>query len=238
MDNIEYQEKYVLFIDILGFSEMVMESTKDPKTFSNLHTTLLHIKKFAKVILGTEITNSGKIEISIFSDCIAISTIDTTKGLGMILAMASMIYCDLFHHGVMARGGLSKGKIYHSEGVIFGEGLVNAYTIESKTAIYPRVVVDDKVLTDLERDENPSDFRGSMRFEDFDGLQCLNVFNPNAIKMDPRISEWVSNGSYMNKGREAVRKSLTSANLSIRSKALWMKKYYNLHAANIGLEEI
>ena len=238
MENIEYIEKYVLFIDILGFSDMVMKSTKDSDKFSDLYKTLQHVKGYAEIIRASEVTNAGNIEISIFSDCVAISTIDTTKGLGFMVAMASMIYSDFFHHGVMARGGLSKGKIYHSQGVIFGEGLVNAYTIESKSAIYPRIVIDDKVLSDLDKNHNSLDPRGTLRFEDFDGLQCLNLLNPSLIKSNPIRTELITNGSYMEKGRNAVRNSLNSKNLSIRSKALWMKKYYNLHAQSMGLKEI
>ena len=44
--------------------------------------------------------------------------------------------------GFLIRGGITIGKLYHNatQGVVFGEALVEAYNLESKDAIYPRVI--------------------------------------------------------------------------------------------------
>jgi hypothetical protein len=49
--------------------------------------------------------------------------------------------------GLLIRGGITIGKLYHSNGVVFGEGMVDAYRLESSVAIYPRVVISPRVYT-------------------------------------------------------------------------------------------
>ena len=43
------------------------------------------------------------------------------------------------------RGAITYGKLYH-EGNIFGSGYIEAYRLESKEAITPRIIIDEKVL--------------------------------------------------------------------------------------------
>lgn len=50
--------------------------------------------------------------------------------------------CKLaFEAGLLMRGGLARGNIYHRAGVVFGPGLIRAVTLEEEVAIYPRIVV-------------------------------------------------------------------------------------------------
>jgi hypothetical protein len=43
--------------------------------------------------------------------------------------------------GFLIRGGVTIGKLYHSRGVAFGPALVTAVEVESRVAVYPRVVL-------------------------------------------------------------------------------------------------
>jgi hypothetical protein len=52
--------------------------------------------------------------------------------------------------GLLVRGGLSRGRLYHRGGVVLGEAMVDAYRLESQVAQYPRVVVSPRV-TDGDR---------------------------------------------------------------------------------------
>ncbi|WP_331701786.1 hypothetical protein [Paenibacillus sp. IITD108] len=47
---------------------------------------------------------------------------------------------------VMMRGGITYGKLYHSDGIVYGLAMIDAYNLESKCAIYPRVVVNGSAL--------------------------------------------------------------------------------------------
>lgn len=47
--------------------------------------------------------------------------------------------------GMLVRGGLSIGKLNHEEnGALFGPAMSEACTLESKFAVYPRVVISQQ----------------------------------------------------------------------------------------------
>jgi len=52
-------------------------------------------------------------------------------------------------HGLFIRGGLIKGQLYAGKNFVYGKGLINAYEIEDKLSVYPRIVVDRQLLNEL-----------------------------------------------------------------------------------------
>ena len=47
------------------------------------------------------------------------------------------------------RFGYSFGQLYHENGVVFGEAMVDAYEVEHKHACHPRVLVSDRIIDRL-----------------------------------------------------------------------------------------
>lgn len=68
---------------------------------------------------------------------------------------------ELVHRGIFVRGGLTVGKLYHRDNVLFGPAMVQAYDLESKLAISPRIVIDPAALDALRTDKR-------LRSEDHD----------------------------------------------------------------------
>lgn len=64
---------------------------------------------------------------------------------------------------------MCKGKFYIDDIFVWGSGLVEAYLLESKKAIYPRIIVAEDVLDDVGKH-----LRDWMIFRDEDGSICLN----------------------------------------------------------------
>ena len=54
----------------------------------------------------------------------------------------------LSQYGLLLRGGIAVGKPYQDNEVVYGPGLVKAYALESKYAVYPRVIM---LPSDFER---------------------------------------------------------------------------------------
>jgi len=52
--------------------------------------------------------------------------------------------------GVFVRGAITKGDFFYNSDFIYGKGLVEVTNLE-KAAKYPRIVVDEKVVSDLDR---------------------------------------------------------------------------------------
>jgi hypothetical protein len=51
--------------------------------------------------------------------------------------------------GILIRGGLSFGEMFHQEGVVLGEAMVDAAELEKTMAVNPRVIVSERVIKKL-----------------------------------------------------------------------------------------
>jgi hypothetical protein len=75
--------------------------------------------------------------------------------------------------GWMLRGGITIGQLYIDEIMVWGEALVKAYYLEDKVALYPRVILDSNVISEIKDDSVLSEY---IR-KDFDDLTFLNYLN-------------------------------------------------------------
>jgi hypothetical protein len=67
--------------------------------------------------------------------------------------------------GLLIRGGLSFGQLYHDGDVVFGEALVDAYELERTHAKNPRILVSERVVSRL-TNEPPEQINALLRDED------------------------------------------------------------------------
>jgi hypothetical protein len=138
-----YGERIVAFIDILGFRELVRKIGEDDKLRKRLHHSLERIRSFKEFSLRSE-TAQKNLEVSVFSDSIAIS--GSPDELATIVWTALGLQSNLLAMGVLVRGGIAKGRTFHADDMLYGDGLIKAYDLECKTAVYPRVVIDPQLL--------------------------------------------------------------------------------------------
>ena len=154
----EYSDGYVAFIDILGFSNYVGEEQNMQKV-SQLFS---FVEKFC--YLHNTSPQLG-VNVSFFSDSIVLSADEFYKLVVPISIAESYLKSELH---LLFRGGITKGKYYHSRGVTFGPAVVAAYRLENQ-AVYSRILLDDKIM---ENDNN--DYIAI--FRDTDGKWCLNIY--------------------------------------------------------------
>ncbi|MDJ1470350.1 hypothetical protein [Xanthocytophaga flava] len=166
-----YEQRITLFIDILGFRNIVTQTETDEvytdKIFSvldSMKSEILSNELFAEinitevnkeelerikelqVRLSHELKNESSIRITHFSDSIVMSI-----GLDSNMYVMSLIeyVCRLSYRlwrdfKILIRGGVSVDKLIHKEnGALFGPAMVKAYDYETNLAEYPRVVFDD-----------------------------------------------------------------------------------------------
>ncbi len=56
----------------------------------------------------------------------------------------------LIKKGILIRGGITIGNLVHNEdGIVFGQGLIDAYMLESKAAKFPRIILSNKLIGQL-----------------------------------------------------------------------------------------
>ena len=98
------------------------------------------------------------------------SAIHTYQALMSIRSIANAVAHRAREFDCLIRGAVTIGPLYHESGLIFGQGLVSAYDMESCVAKYPRIIVDDTVLNGAPAGR---DAETSM-FQDDDGRWCLD----------------------------------------------------------------
>jgi hypothetical protein len=88
-----------------------------------------------------------------------------------ITAQVAMAGLDV---GLLVRGGLSRGKLYHRGRVVIGEAMLDAHHLEIKVAGNARVIVSERI----------SDNDGL--FTDTDGKRCLDYIGEMMLLAEDR----------------------------------------------------
>jgi hypothetical protein len=134
--------------------------------------------------------------------------------------------------GLLVRGGVAVGSLYHNGGVVFGRALVEAYELESRDAIYPRVVVAPTVL---KRCTTPDSMLRHILVQEPDGMLCLNYLAKMLHNRDEATrTAWIAmaNDTVANK-LDALEKE---GRLRERAKWAWFASYLARSAAAHGSE--
>jgi hypothetical protein len=204
-NSVVLKEHEVLFLDFLGFAAAVKRWDDD--RMGKLITVLVKIAEAQSTfdMNGAAQPNGSyrittRPEITTFSDNLVVSypilakNPDDVEGLlsngwaGMvreqmqnITAQVVMAALDV---GLLVRGGLSRGKLYHHGRVVVGEAMVDAYCLEKNVARNPRVVVSSRV-TDNDR-----------LYTDTDDVRCLDYISAMMLLADDRRGDakaWAQN---------------------------------------------
>ncbi|WP_422858238.1 hypothetical protein ACOKFD_12555 [Flagellimonas sp. S174] len=131
--KITYKDKIVAFIDVLGFSELVLSKTNDRlNTFFDIITSDFKDR-----------TVKNKLKYVIISDSIVVSIDNTKENLITICRILNYTQTQLFENGILLRGGISFGDFYmnKTKNIVVGPAMIKAYHLEQK-AIYPRIILD------------------------------------------------------------------------------------------------
>jgi hypothetical protein len=145
MEEKMISERYIVFMDVLGFSKTVMETDKADKIIKALREIKDNQKEMAKEVEDDEL------QITWFSDSIVISyPAYTLINLEMLIRDVQLIQQQLLAEGILMRGGITVGEFIHDNEIVYGKAFVEAYKLESKSAISPRVVISQQVLKMVE----------------------------------------------------------------------------------------
>lgn len=249
----------VSFIDILGFRDLVKNHPDDSdfllKIFQGIEWCY-HDYKLSMDDLDESFDVVHTLQS--FSDSI-VSTVTTKESVEVQLReFLSMFEIEVQHlafvqyqmfvdYGILIRGAISFGNIYHESNILFGEGMISAYEMESKLALFPRIIIDPKIIELIEKYANeigrfpdeiekfqdtmfiPSEMYKQIR-KDNDGLYFIDFLNLKDVKgywyvpIKPDIPKIFS--PYKNKLIEKLNE-LKNQPEKIKVKYNWLKQYYN-----------
>lgn len=197
------EEHIIAFVDLLGFRERISQkgekADEEPKQILSLLTDFMALRGEAE--LNTkENSLSFRPAISAFSDHIVISypaeQIEDIKENGSIALLINLqkvvgLLASLaLEKGFLIRGAVTSGKLYHGNSIVFGAALIEAYDLERKVAIYPRVIFSNKAMALFPGLKSNSN---QFLWQDFDGVYHLNYLTTGIMQFT-MIRQYQTNG--------------------------------------------
>jgi len=230
-DRVNYETRIICFLDILGFKELINSTIQDngednEKNIGNLIKALTKFKDFSLI------NQNRSTKVTWFSDTLVFSfLISEESGVFDALLDIQLILADLVFEKILCRGGVAIGKLIHTEELLFGPALIDAYYYESKCAMYPRVIVPEEIISIGKKYHAKHHCSGTEeRFikglieKDFDGMYYIDYFRSIQSEFDEPHYNYIL---YLHELSKIIDKGLQSANPAIRIKYLWMKEKYN-----------
>lgn len=164
---IDTEPRFVAFLDILGFQEMIDEydNNEESDRLRVLKESLENA--ILKATTRNKRLSTGKLSWGVdpfyddfeellhyrmFSDCFSLSLpyFDEKKDFlvqfASIMATVRIFVRLLMDEEILIRGGLANGSFYSDENILFSGALVKAYKIETCKPGMPRVVVDQSIV--------------------------------------------------------------------------------------------
>jgi hypothetical protein len=235
----KYEKRICCFIDILGFRQHIRETvTENGEDHEDKIQSIINIFELSKNMVDDSGFSKTKV-VTYFSDSIVISY-EYTENSQLYHTLIDLLYLsfELANQGFLVRGGVTIGRLVHTKDVIFGPAMVEAYDLESKKAIFPRIIIQKDVVDNgvKYRQENHSASDELGYIEDIitmdeDGHYYIDYiakadseFNDPEYDLFPyleRLKEFFINFDGMN---DDVQKNL-----------LWLKQKINDHIALIHL---
>lgn len=155
-EEYSYERRIVCFIDILGFSNLVKNTVNNGiRGQSNLMNVCGALNKLDDFRLTlSEKMKTKDVRTTQFSDSVVISFPWVEEDNSIVAALLWIKHYQVFlimEHGILLRGGFAIGDIIHNEKMIVGPAMIEAYTLESKEAHYPRIIIDSQVIPLFEK---------------------------------------------------------------------------------------
>jgi hypothetical protein len=187
----EYENSFVAFLDVLGFKSLVLSNKKDDKEkleayFGLIYSALQYLKRIPSKKDIHALTISDSVIFSMPHGRDANENLDRLRHL---CVAAGIIQQSLAMKGMWLRGAISSGRSYFdsTRGQIIGPAYINAYLLEKNAAVWPRIVLDSKIIGALKYDSAASFIdainmakTGGLHFSNWGSTLLYQWNNPDA----------------------------------------------------------
>lgn len=231
-----YQKRTVCFVDILGFADLVEHADKDPNLRGKIIEALSKVRALASPQGG-----DTDLRAQNFSDSLILSATDDAEGFWHLLLSVDALTWNLLQMGVLVRGGITIGGMLHTEHLVFGVGVNEAYRMESMVAKVPRVALSKTAVQAAEGfaigGEIWNTYKNSRLLRDKDGVWFLNYLNDlrafnsqsgtSTTHPMHMIGNWIRN-------HIQTMVDTTLDRPDVYSKLEWLGRYWNYEIAEPG----
>ncbi len=231
LDDSGYRDRYVAFLDILGFSELTEKADGHPNWRAYLRECIHALGR----TLPAEVELSGFRFVQ-FSDAIVLSADRNFAGLAAVIDGCTSLFTNMLNRGILLRGGIAAGNFHHDNSMMFGPALIRAHAHDRRGAP-PHIALDPAIIEDMK----PSLFSPSAlqcvtydpwdlspmlhtlkQYEDYDGVPAVGkmVLEGNSVALAQGINFHAHNMSHPP---------------AVRAKWRWMEDYWNRSVLTRGI---
>jgi len=165
----EFREKFIAYVDVLGFKNLVKSA--ESGTGMTLPALLDMLKR-----LGTQESRDQYVKygpricphaksiqrdldfcVTQVSDCVVVSAEVSPGGVINLVGHCWAAVLELLVNGIMCRGYITRGSIYHVDAQVIGSGYVRAYLKEGDVSAFRREA-DDRGTPFVEIDPAVCDY--------------------------------------------------------------------------------
>lgn len=239
--SLKYKKVLLSYADLLGFREHLRSKkageikealdafragTKPEKSFADLYE-VAYFNFSDLMVRATNLLSDANKKYAI--GLLFHELLDLAYGQA---AMASL--------GFLVRGAVTVGNLYSKSNMIFGDALVRAYKMESKLAVYPRIVVDPVVLRVFEEtgllkkdthahdDERP--YIRRLLSKGSDGIYFVDYLRAMSREYADHFDTFMSQHAALIRSEASQMKELDGHSV----KLTWLANYHNEVVAEWG----
>lgn len=183
-NGLNFQDRIVVFVDILGFGSLVEQAAikPDSNVSKRLGTALTLIKNLNQMLVTKGLDEKTKEKmpffgmdpnLQMFSDSFFLSLEPTEESVDAMFRELSKLYLLLMSEGIWIRGGIAYGKMSTNHASPCGPAINSAYKIESQIANSPRIAFA-KSFVDYCRENAQGILETDFVERDEDGVYALS----------------------------------------------------------------
>jgi len=236
--EVSLKKQFIAYFDILGYEQKA--GSDETNLFDTINTC---IEKSAKIISGLQNKyNNTEIKLKVFSDNFLYCT---ETNYVPLLFLASHIQAALTCDDVFIRGALCYENLIFTNDFIYGKGIILANEIESKIAIFPRLIIDASFFLGAAEINNAiyhKNFSSNDMHKELEHFYCED--SDGNLYIDylgefKYFSESVSKSLYpysindlLVKHKNHIQENIRTSDKKVQQKYQWCKKYHNNFCSN------
>jgi hypothetical protein len=229
-----YEQTLLVYLDIMGFKDMIEESAADPTKIDLIIQTLRRMRRQAEIKMPGVHGAKTKTKTQSFSDLIVRATYpqpsqSLIQQISAECWLLAAVQGDLVvSHGVLLRGGMCLSHLYMDDDLVFGPALVTSYQLGEHVAMFPRIVIDPAIMA-VEKQNPMTDLSNTFIGRGEDGAYFLDYLytcfrHPTILLGFPGPVEMFEGHK---RRAESKLAELSKKGERAKQKALWLALYHN-----------
>ena len=230
------RESMTAFLDVLGFSHTVLDAAEKGQSQQCLDSLVATLNR-ARVAVRSAMSqvmpaDGARWAVKLFSDNLLFGypcdeKESAAEAAVFVLGCVQHYQLHMAIGGFFVRGAVALGPLCVTDEIIFGTALIEAYQLEAKASIVPRVIVTEKLMSIVTRQPEGAARSQAPAAED---LVCRDIDNWWFVNyLQAAVEPGGVNWNLVEQHKSSVLASLSrSPRHDILPKFGWVSRYHNV----------